>query len=63
MYIYIVYNATDTMCLVLVVVHVLLLLMFLVAMKFKLSCSIVIEAMSFFCIELMLCRSLMNEKI
>ena len=39
------------------------MLLFLVAMKCKLSCSIAIEAMSFFCVELMLFKSLMNKKI
>jgi hypothetical protein len=63
LYLYIAYNVADTICLVLLMVYFALMLLFLVAMKCKWSCSIVIEALSFFCVELMLFKSLMNKKI
>lgn len=63
LYLYIAYNVADTICLVLLMVYFTFMLLFLVAMKCKLSCSIVIEALSFFCVELMLFKSLMNKKI
>ena len=63
LYLYIAYNVADTICLVLLMVYFAFMLLFLVAMKCKLSCSIVIEALSFFCVELMLFKSLMKKKI